>query len=372
MYLVPIYIFPSTLSMSEVNASYYITKIDEVKRDSVNQQKRYSLWSLKKGELINQWGELLEGLNKEIDKPIDTIANQITEEMKDMDIDVGAELYIYKILKPEWKNKAYSDNAKKRFLLENSSYPEADRNFTRLEVEDQIDQVKKQLEEAKQMLRKAKGKEKYLTEIKHVSKEIIRGARKTPKITQEETPENLQKEGEMFKKLGELSHKCIEWQLMFDDIQKEVKIYPPNTEDDVAYANGIQSFTQHIDNLFSFFKPLKDRKWTCGILKWFKIQQDNIDHGKHAAGKKASVIILDGQGNPILDGKGHPIKRFMTRERVGDNEKPTYELATKLIESITGMKQMEEWLSKYQEGQRAARKYFKAPDFSEAAFGSDE
>jgi len=356
--------------LSGVNASYYITKIDEVKRDLVNHQKSYSLWSLKKGEMWNQWGELLEGLNIEIGKPINKIATQMIEEAEDMGILSGARDYIYKIIKEEWKDDEYKKNRKHH--VENSTYPEADQNFTRLETEEQVEQVKKQLEEAKQMLRKVKGKEKYLTEIKHISKEIIRGARKTPKITQEETPENLQKEGEMFKKLGEMSHKCIEWQLMFDDIQKEVKIYPPNEQDDIAYAQGIERFTKYVDNLFSFFKPLKDRKWTCGILKWFKIQQDNIDHGKHAAGKKAAVIILDGYGKPIPDKKGKPIHRFMTRERVGDNEKPTFELATKLIESITGMKDMETWLSKYQEGQRAARKYYKAPDFSEAAFGSDE
>jgi hypothetical protein len=253
-----------------------------------------------------------------------------------------------------------------------NEYPEADTNFTRLGTEDQIDQVQKQLEDAKQLLRKVKGKEKYLTEIKHISKETIRGAKKQPKITQEETPENMQKEGEMFKKLGEISEKCLEWHGMFEDIKEEVKIYPPNSEDDKVYAQGVQRFTQYVDTLFTFFKPLKDRKWTCGILKWFKIQQDNIDHGKHAAGKKAAVQILDAYGKPILDDKGHPIKRFMTRERVGDNERPTYEIATSMIESIVGMKDMENWLSKYQEGQRAARKYYKAPDFSEAAFGSDE
>ena len=356
--------------MSEVNAAYYITKIDEVKRDLVNHQKTHALWNLKKKDLINRWEELLSELYKQLGKSPDGIGSQMLEEAEEMDILEGSESWFYKIIKDEHKNKDFQSRA--RHKLDLSSYPEADQNFTRLNTEEQVEQVQKQLEDAKQLLRKVKGKEKYLTEIKHISKETIRGAKKQPKITQEETPETLQKEGKMYQKLGEIAEKCLEWHGIFEDIKEEVKIYPPNDKDDIAYANGIERFTQYVDTLFGFFKPLKDRKWTCGVLKWFKIQQDNIDHGKHAAGKKASVIIVDAKGNPILDKKGNPITRFMTRERVGDNERPTYELATNLIESITGMRQMEDWLSKYQEGQRAARKYYKAPDFSEAAFGSDE
>ena len=95
-------------------------KISEVKRDLINHETTYVLWALKKIELVKQWGEHLEGLRKETNQPIDTIAAQILEEMQDLGAEKGAEKHVHEILKLAWKNKDYEQRAK-HWLLNDSN-----------------------------------------------------------------------------------------------------------------------------------------------------------------------------------------------------------------------------------------------------------
>jgi len=137
-------------------------------------------------------------------------------------------------------------------------------------------------------------------------------------------------------KKTKLYHAIIEHADAWKAVADKIYEFPPLEEDDMMLAQAINTATELLD-------PYSDEKWRKDWLQWFKIQLDNVYHGKHAAAVMNYTISHKGQ------------KRSLTREQVGDKYEETFKMAKKVLENMPVYSAMFKHFTKSQEPRRSHR-----------------
>jgi hypothetical protein len=195
-----------------------------------------------------------------------------------------------------------------------------------------------------------------------------------PRTTQAKPPEEQQGPSAWSEAIGRAEAVAQKLTDGLHEIKLKAEIYKPlDPERDALMAKEFdETITNGIfETLVWYFVPAKDDKWSLGHIRWMEVMIDRILQSKHAAGKMNQDYVTDPMtGRIMTDKKGNPIKRFISRERVGDAELPVFETSVKGLRLIKGLAWMEYWIEKDIGGYRRHRKWMLHDYFADAAFGS--
>lgn len=141
-----------------------------------------------------------------------------------------------------------------------------------------------------------------------------------------------------------------------EQLKGKVHEFPPDEEDAVEYAKAFeQFFTELVNGINEFIKPIKDEKWTQSWPAWFKTALLEVEHGKHAAAKMSA-------------GKTHKgVFRPLTREQVGDRREKVFNQALEYTKMIAMFDKLTDYHSKYIQPRILDRKVRLSPKLSENA-----
>jgi len=344
-------------------------RIDNIKQDLTEHQTFYETWSQKKADKIVQWAEALEVKYTILGKDIKTITKDIIEELKFLGVNDGGHTHVYRSLDSQYKRgytfgEYFSNNYSD--IIEKSNVPNGtitERKWGTWTPDQKVEYVNNLDHERRE-------KDKKLQE-----EGIDRSKPKTgPRETQRKPPEEQQGPSEWSGALGRAAAKVRKIYDGLLEIQEKAQIYKPlDPERDKEMAKAFdETITEGIfDTLAWYFVPAKDDKWSLGHMRWMEVMIDRIEQSKHAAGKMNQDYVTDPvTGRIMLDKKGNPIKRFISRERVGDAEGPVFETSIKMIRCIKGLAWLEYWIEKDIGGYRRHRKWLLHDYFADAAFGS--
>jgi len=345
-------------------------RIEKREQDLIDHQKEYQVWSQKKADIINAWAEDLEVKYTILDKPLTTIAKDIVDRLKFLGISEGATKYVYEALDKEYKRSytKFEDFTQDVMgIYENSKVGNptiTEKKWDSWTPDQKIEHVNN-LEQQRRDLDKKLDKEG-----------IDRSKPKTgPRETQRKPPVEQQGPSKFSEELGNAAARVRKIYDGLLEIQEKAEIYKVlDPERDAQMAKDFkETITDGIfDTLAWYFVPAKDDKWSNGHMRWMETMLDRIDQSKHAAGKLNQDYVTDPiTGRIMLDKKGNPIKRFISRERVGDAEKPVFETSVRMIRCIKGLAWLEYWIEKDIGGYRRHRKWLLHDYFQDAAFGSN-
>jgi hypothetical protein len=359
----------SVTSEQQSQLSICETRKRKLDQDLIEQQKFYETWSQKKADIIAEYADVLKIEYTILDKPLDTIARDIVQHLVSLGVAEGAEKWVYKNLPSEYKRnytfgEYYSSIHEK--LLEKSNVDKStlqQSNWVNL-TQDEKKELIEDLDKTRRTLTK-KAEEEGID---------LKKPKTGPRVTQGVPPEDQQGISEWS---TSIENSAIEVRKISDylfDIKDKAEIYKPldpvlrvkmSKQWDESITDGI------LATLRQFFIPAKDNKWSLGCMRWMEVMIDRIEQSKHAAGKMNEDYVTDPiTGQVQLDDKGKPQKRFISRERVGDAELPTFLMAVKMIRAIKGLYWLEYWIEKDIGGYRRHRKWILHDYFADAAFGS--
>ncbi len=331
----------------------------------------YDKLDQKKSVLVVELCEEMEELYIAQGLKINTIAREVMEYLNDLGI-ISSGGWFYDKIASKYKN----ENAL-TFIKSLGSEFSKDENINTT-PEDRIINTLDVIEEELESLpdsRKVKILEKVEERLKD---KVQRKEKEDHGIHQSEPPTDMQGETDFSNVVG----KTAEWFENAGDhfrkIQKEIEIYKPsNPERSEELAKQWNHYINHLiiaEVLDPFFisetSAETDRKWTTSVFHWIGIIKNRIDQSKHGAGKMAENYITNPLTGGLVYKKGKPVKRSITRERVGDFERPIVDLAEKMIGANVGMVSLHDWLENDQGGHRRYRKDALHEYFSEAATGS--
>ena len=344
-------------------------RIQKHEQDLVEHQKTYETWSQKKADIIAEWAKDLSIKYTILGKPLTTIAKDIVERLKFIGVSNGGTKYVYESLDKEYKRGynygEYFSNVHSD-VLEKSNVGNStitDRKWKELTPDQKVEHVNN-LERQRRDLDK-----------KLESEGIDRSKPKTgPRQTQAKPPEEQQGPSEWSEALGRAEKVAQKIADGLHEIREKALVYKPlDPERDKLMAKEFdETITEGILSTLSWYLvPAKDDKWSLGHIRWMEVMIDRILQSKHAAGKMNQEYVTDPMtGRIMLDKKGNPIKRFISRERVGDAELPVFETSVKMMRCIKGLAWLEYWIEKDIGGYRRHRKWILHDYFADAAFGS--
>lgn len=324
----------------------------------------------KKKVLVKELCEEMEQLYIIKGLKLNTIGREVLDYLADLGILVGHS--IYESIDTKYKN----ENA--LTFIKSLGFPDGKDESINTTPEDRIintlDTIEKELESLPDS-RKSKILEKVEERLKD---KVTRKHKEDHGIHQAEPPKDMQGETDFSIVVGKTAQWFEDAGEHFRKIQKEIEIYKPsNPERSEELAKQWNMYINHLiiaEVLDPFFiqetSAESDRKWTTSVFHWIGIIKNRIDQSKHGAGKMAENYIT----NPVTGGlvyrKGKPVKRSITRERVGDFERPIVDLAEKMIGANVGMVSLHDWLEEDQGGHRRYRKDALHEYFSDASIGS--
>jgi hypothetical protein len=345
------------------------TRKDKLEQDLVEHQKFYETWSQKKADVIVEYADVLKIEYTILDKPLDTIARDIIQRLKFLGVAEGAESWIYRNLPKEYKRdfsfgEYYS--TVHPLILEKSKVDK-----TTLQTSQWVNLTQ---DEKKELIEDLDKTRRTLTKKAEEEGIDLKKPKVGPRVTQGVPPEDQQGSSEWSEAIGETATEVQKIADYLKDIRDKAEIYKPLDPKIRAKmaAEWKETITDGIiRSLRLFFIPAKDNKWSLGLMRWMEVMIDRITQSKHAAGKMNEDFVTDPiTGEVQKDKNGKPVKRFISRERVGDAEKPTFNMAVRMIRAIKGLYWMEYWIEKDIGGYRRHRKWILHDYFADAAFGS--
>ena len=331
----------------------------------------YDKTDQKKYQLVKERCEILDQIYTKQGLSIKTIAREVIDYLNDLGI-----IHNFGSVYNSIDNKYKQENMKQLYNLYHSTNVEGESINTTPEdrILSTIDTIDEELESLPDS-RKAKVLEKIEDKLKQ---KIVKKQKQDYGIHQAEPPLSQQGETDFSTVVGLTAEWFENTGEHFRKIQKEIEIYKPsNPERAEELAKQWNMYINHL-MIGEVLNPLfvletqaeTDRKWTTTVLHWIGIIKNRIDQSKHGAGKMAENYITDPITGKLIYRKGKPVKRSITRERVGDFERPIVDLAEKMIKANSGFVSMHDWLENDQGGHRRYRKDALHEYFSEAATGS--
>lgn len=171
---------------------------------------------------------------------------------------------------------------------------------------------------------------KLKSEFKRRTQEAIDECRKKHVTLDEDTINKIKDDSDVIRTEGpeprksKLQESWLRIEALAGQVAKKVYAYPPPLEKDEEWAKAV-------DALGDVFQPWTDKKFRKDMQGWLKVQLDNIDFGKHAAGCINYTVSSRGE------------VRKLTREQVGDKYEEIILFALKLYHSAIAFPEMTQW-----------------------------
>lgn len=331
------------------------TKIQNIKQDVADAEKKILALYRRKGDIILEWGECLEELYYLgiYTKPLSTICQTIVGELQAMGLHLAVR-NAYRVLPDKYKDavKAYAASSDDFDGLDTIDSPpsmaplapvHSIEEWNRLSADEKqqdTEQAVDQWHRLEDLAREARKRADI--KVKRCEAEGIPLV-----VTQHATkPESTEKPNPAETDLSEAIGHMIK---VFEGVREKVVEFPPaNKQDARKYAKAVYNFA-------SIFEPICDEKYSKSWPDWWKIQYDNVKHGKHAAATM----------NYSISHKG--AKRPLTREQVGDRFEVAYQKLADFEAAVPIVFELAAYYRKWQEPRRADRKIRVAPKLSEKA-----
>ncbi len=356
---------------------YYVSKINSIKQDILDNENGIKLVYSKKSELIRGWAQCLEELG---DVQTDKICSVIIDELIKMDCKRGI-AHVYTVLDYKYKQHDKAEaglvGAEARWdkeepvpvdvLLNNSrSYVNLPNEVISLNTAPPEDIQENEEFLARQIKELKRRQQEYIDAMKN--RHIARQGQKESDIISTPQPYDIV-HGHFYGEMVGLADDLQDASDTCRDIAKKIERYPPETEaQDQKLADGIKSWRPLFQWFNDHLRPYADLKFSLNYVDWFKAELLNRDYGKHAAAVKSKVETLSGQF------------RSMTREQIGDKQviiadkavqfKGLLDIANKAFELF--QKNMPDWHRTRVAPSVFTRKEMVGPRLSESAFGADK
>jgi hypothetical protein len=334
------------------------TKILTIKQDIADAENKILALYKRKGDIILEWAECLEELYELgiYTKPVSTICQTIVGELQAMGLHLAIR-NAYRVLPDKYKDAVkvnaasandYSGLGPDPFDFSIPSTPLAPvqsaeewASLSSDEKQQDTERAVDQWHRLEDLAREARKRADI--KVKRCEAEGIPLA-----VTEQETskPESTEKPDPAETDLSKAIDHLIQ---VFESVGEKVIEFPPaNKQDARRYAKAVYDFA-------SIFEPICDEKYSKSWPDWWKIQYDNIKHGKHAAATMNYSISHKGE------------KRPLTREQVGDRFEVAYQKLVDFEAAVPIVFELADYYRKWQEPRRADRKIRVAPKLSEKA-----
>jgi hypothetical protein len=308
-------------------------------------------------------------------KDVRDIAGDIIHKLRQLDMVEYGTSWVYECINDDYKQENVKQLFKRyAFLLGK----EEDLNISpEQEILEEVKAIKEKMELLPEG-RKRKINNQVSTVLKEEEEEVEDIKEEDFGIHQAEPPEGMQGPNAFSMAVRDTADWFTATGKHYHKIADEIETYKPMTEERiqekaVAWVEFIQKkiIYEVLDPIFNTETQAEaDRKWSTSVFHWIGIIKNRIEQSKHGAGKMAENTLTSPFGKIVYNHKNKAIKKPISRERVGDFERPVVDMAIKIISANEGLVQLHDWLENDQGGYRRYRKEFLHDYFAEASMGS--